>query len=118
MGKGKSILIYLVILLFAVTGSSVLCSPEYGSAGHTLSCHLSHANNRSKTASFAHSLIKQDKLKVRYMGGECRYVASYFPLVIHSREFTDNETCESYISFESSCHYCLFKLRGPPQNIS
>ena len=63
-------------------------------------------------------VIKNDHIRVRYMGGDCRHAPSSFsltgivPVYRHAIFSTDNS---SFIFFRVQL---LFKLRGPPQGFA
>ena len=58
--------------------------------------------------------VKNEHIKVRYMGGECRYDAASFFLQHTDRDYDDNAFVENSTSFIFSRALVLFKLRGPP----
>ena len=62
--------------------------------------------------------VKNEHIKVRYMGGECRYDASLFLLQHSNREYNDNAFVDNSTSFIFSRALVLFKLRGPPEYIA
>ena len=58
--------------------------------------------------------VKNEHIKVRYMGGECRYDDASFFLQHTDRGYDDNAFVENSTSFIFSRALVLFKLRGPP----
>lgn len=116
MIRGKSIattLIVLLLLLFSNDQVSHL-SP----AGYNLFSVRPRISKRVTTAKApadvtTHSLRK-DKIRVRYMGGECGYDQTAIVIGSALKKFTDCRKEGNYVSFISSSHHFLFKLRGPP----
>jgi hypothetical protein len=62
--------------------------------------------------------VKKDRLKVRFMGGECSYDASAIPVIVSVPVFGREIAVCEYRSFISDDRYLSFKLRGPPASIA
>jgi len=108
-----SLLVILLIILF----SNEKAVTNYGITG--LSSSFSKQINLGSSFGNVKEIIKspfvfRDKIRVRYMGGECRYDAPGFHLLPVLPVFSTQLTGGKYISFTASQPHFLFKLRGPP----
>ena len=118
MSKEKSIPSFFLILLLAL-----YCNNSLAFTGNTLSDSHAYSSFPGKVNyRDAHLVIKQINtktwIKIRYKGGES-------PVLIYTQSvkfsplfFVDCIKAQYYTSFISTQHFFLFKLRGPPTNLS
>jgi hypothetical protein len=114
MDRRNNIAIYFFILLlafFSNAGNGYIHS--FNNAEHAGSVFVRGKEQRPYL-DLKKPVIKNDWVKVRYMGGECRYDASVFCIVISSPGYIDHFKEAGYTSGISSYTHFLFKLRGPP----
>ena len=68
----------------------------------------------SVTATIKRHVVVKDKIKVRYMGGECKYEGTV-SFTCHTRhDHLTDKISSHYISYTSAYSDYLFSLRGPP----
>lgn len=114
MFRVKGILLYLLILVTAVSGNGALCYADYQNADKSSSHYTDVHEGHFTTPCFSRKSPQKEWVKVRYMGGDCRYEAPYIPVIASQPEYTEKATGGNYISFICSSCYFSFKLRGPP----
>ena len=118
MLKKAGLLRYILVLLFTVCNVVVpIAANAVRDSGHT-SLHLSYVkplfNSSTSGISFKRTPVKNDHIKVRYMGGDCGYDPSPFSVKLAQLFFNQNIALPDHIVFIFSWAHLLFKLRGPP----
>ncbi len=118
MTKGKSIPVFFLILLL-----SLFSNNDKSFTGIALKHSHNHfalflkVNDR-ETIPVAKQINNKVWIKVRYKGGESP--AFNYTTAFHfiPNVFADCVKKQRYTAFTSTQHFLLFKLRGPPENLS
>ena len=100
----------LLVGIYAVSSSQQPYAKQFSYVKITQS-------NSFQTSSFNKPVIKNDHIKVRYMGGDCGYDPCSFLVKFTAQMFIEPGSSGHHASFIFSRNYLLFKLRGPPVEI-
>jgi hypothetical protein len=123
MAKRKSIVSSLLFLLLLFFSNNEVCnsflssgSPAFNIRSYSSihSYSLCNSGKADSGVSTNYPSIKKDWIKVRFMGGEYRFDASFSAVRVNAPAFESRVQSGDYASFISSSHHSLSKLRGPP----
>jgi len=107
----------MLILLLLVFSSNNFSYEVYSSGGTvqaTATGSYGPDNNHIHKLSFSKPTLKKEHQRVRYMGGECSYVAPGIVFVPKTVAYTAQKHELFSSSFIADTCPVLFKLRGPP----
>ena len=116
MGKlhyTKSLILVLLLLICGNRHTDHYSPPLALSSNNATSLNAAH-NTADIPAFIKNHSLRKDWIKIRYMGGECKYDPFVIPIITTPAEFIENTKRAEYASVVSSFHPFLFKLRGPP----
>jgi len=116
MSFGKGIITCVIVLILALSGSSLSQDAAAGIPGYSNAFHHTLSTGKTRRIAVAPGTARKDRVKVRYMGGECGYEAPRLPAIIFSPITLAQRESDSYTSVTSSSNYPLFQLRGPPHS--
>jgi len=105
------VVVYSMLLLTATPsgGGKKSSSRLLFSSGKMLSGQAVSSNSI-----FKNPTVRNDHIRVRYMGGDCGHDPYSFVINFGSRRFSDPVFCLGNNSFAFANVHLLFKLRGPP----
>lgn len=114
-------LLRCIFVTLAVVCSTLLLmpSPSIGSKNSLSNPGFTYLRSFSAEpafswTSFKNPVIKNDHIRVRYMGVDCRHDPSSFAINFTVPEYGHAIFCPDNNSFIFSHVHLLFKLRGPP----
>ncbi len=107
-------ILFAVSILLLLTGVSAISSNKLPDGKELSYIKTAHGNPSRISFSIKTPVIKNDHIKVRYMGGDCGYYPSQFFVKFTAPIFIEVLSSAHHTSFVFSRIYLLFKLRGPP----
>ena len=114
--RRKAIYIFLIALLFILNNNGAPYE-AHTSVDHTASYMFGRAPSAPVcygAAAISKPAVNRDHIRVRYMGGECSFVSSPFPVSTRHEDFAENAATAKNCFFVPLGGEFLFKLRGPP----